>query len=282
MKAKREAFETSKGCSFRILLNPNLNDIFFWHFHPEYEIVYVEAERGFRHIGDHISKYEISDLAFIGPNIPHLNFDYGVKTNVETIVIQMEENFLGQAFFSLPEISAIKELFENAKSGMAFHGETKLLVGNKLKQLSDLPPFEQLICLLQVFQLLAKSREKELLCVKPIGGSSVRKEQKRLQMIYQYIDSNYQKHIDINELAKLCHLSISAFCRYFRKSTHYSFTDFLNHFRINQSKKLLLQDKTVTEACYESGYDNLSYYNKTFKRITGENPSSFKKRNFIS
>ena len=72
------------------------------------------------------------------------------------------------------------------------------------------------------------------------------------------------------KLPKLCHLTTAAFCRYFKKSTHYTFTDFLNQFRINQSKKLLLQDKTVTEACYESGFENISYFNKTFKKFTGK------------
>ena len=111
--------------SFRILLTPNLNEMFYWHFHPEYEIVYVEAPDGFRHIGDHISKYEGSDLAFIGPNIPHLNFDYGVKTTVDTVVVQMKENFLGQRFFFIPEIAAIKNLFEKAKNGWHFMEKQK-------------------------------------------------------------------------------------------------------------------------------------------------------------
>src|SRR6185312_508458 len=87
MKAQREAISTDENSSFRILLTPNLNELFYWHFHPEFEIVYVEADHGFRHIGDHISKYRGSDLALIGPNIPHLNFDYGVKATVETVVV---------------------------------------------------------------------------------------------------------------------------------------------------------------------------------------------------
>ena len=99
MKPKLEAISADADSSFRILLTPKLNDLFYWHFHPEYEIVYVEAPAGFRHIGDHISKYEGSDLALIGPNIPHLNFDYGAKTTVDTVVVQMKENFLGGDFF---------------------------------------------------------------------------------------------------------------------------------------------------------------------------------------
>ncbi|CAN5525168.1 hypothetical protein BH10BAC3_BH10BAC3_21640 [soil metagenome] len=72
-------------------------------FYPEYEIVYVEAETGIRHIGDHISKYEGSNLALTGPNIPHLNFDYGVRTTVDIVVVQMKEHFLGQAFLRYPK-----------------------------------------------------------------------------------------------------------------------------------------------------------------------------------
>ena len=282
MKAKLETITSDSDSSFRILLTPNLNDIFYWHFHPEYEIVYVEAESGFRHIGDHISKFEGSDIALIGPNIPHLNFDYGVKATVDTVVIQMKENFLGHDFFSLPEIAAIKTLFEKAKSGVAFYGTTKKLAGEKLKQLTTLPHFEKLITLLQFFNLLANSNEIEMLKARPIASVSVLKEQQRLQKVHHFIEANYQNEIDVNTVANLCNLTTAAFCRYFKKSTHYTFTDFLNQFRINQSKKLLLQGKNVTEACYESGFANISYFNKTFKKVTGENPSAFKKKHFVT
>src|SRR4249919_1820312 len=125
MKAQREAISTDADSSFRILLTPNLNDLFYWHFHPEYEIVYVEAEQGVRHVGDHISRYEKSDLVFIGPNIPHLNFDYGVHTECEQVVIQMKEEFLGKDFFGIPELVAVKDLFERGRKGLSFSGKTK-------------------------------------------------------------------------------------------------------------------------------------------------------------
>jgi len=278
MKVKLEAIQPDEDSSFKILLTPNLNELFYWHFHPEYEIVYVEADSGIRHIGDHISKYEGSDLALIGPNIPHLNFDYGVKTTVETIVVQMKEHFLGASFFVLPEIAAINDLFERAKSGLAFYGETKRQAGEKLKQLTSLSHFEQLITLLQVFQILAESKETIALKTRPIANVSVLKEQQRLHKIYHFIETQSHRQIDVNEVAKLSHLTKAAFCRYFKKSTHLTFTDFLNQYRINQAKKSLLQNKTVTEACYESGFENLSHFNKTFKKFTGENPTAFKKK----
>ena len=278
MRLQRETIKSDIDSSFKILLTPNLNDLFYWHFHPEYEIVYVEAEKGMRHIGDHISKYEGSDLALIGPNIPHLNFDYGVKTTVDTVVVQMKEDFLGSHFFALPEISSINELFEKARTGLAFSGKTKKLAGEKLKLLASLSHFEQLITLLQVFQLLAESKESILLKARPIANASVLKEQERMHRIYHFIETHYQQSINVNEVAKLSHLTTAAFCRYFKKSTHLTFTDFLNQYRINQSKKILLQNKTVTEACYQSGFENLSHFNKTFKKITGENPSAYRKK----
>ena len=128
MKVKLEAVTKDIDSSFRILLNPNLNEIFYWHFHPEYEIVFVEGASGTRHIGDHISRYEGSDLVFIGPNVPHLNFDYGVQTTCETVVVQMKEDFLGKDFLSIPEMAEIKKLFEKAKYGLSFNANTKAIV----------------------------------------------------------------------------------------------------------------------------------------------------------
>lgn len=278
MKVKLESIQPDADSSFKILLTPRLNEIFYWHFHPEYEIVYVEAAHGIRHIGDHISRYEGSDLALIGPNIPHLNFDYGVKTTAETVVVQMKEHFLGAPFFALPEIAAINDLFERAKGGLAFSGETKRRAGEKLKTVTALNNFDQLICLLEVFQLLANSTEWIPLHSRPIAKASILKEQQRLHKIYHFIETRYTESININELAALTNLTTAAFCRYFKKTTHCTFTDFLNQYRINQARKLLIQDKSVTDACYESGFENLSHFNRTFKKFAGENPLAFKKR----
>lgn len=280
MKQHKIAFEevtSDAGSSFRILLTPNLNDIFFWHFHPEYEIVFVEGASGTRHIGDHISRYEDGDLVFIGPNIPHLNFDYGVKTTCETIVVQMKEDFLGKDFLSIPEITNIKNLFEKAKYGLSFPAETKKIAGEKLKKLIALSHFEQLVELLQIFQLLATS-EMIVLNTRPVADKSIKKDMGRIERIYHYIEENYQQQVDVKIAAQLSNLTTAAFCRYFKKVTKMTFTEFLNQYRITQAKKLLLQQNTVTEACYGSGFDNLSYFNKTFKKLAGENPSVFRKR----
>jgi AraC-like DNA-binding protein len=264
--------------SFKILLTPNLNDLFYWHFHPEYEIVYVEAKEGVRHVGDHMSRYQNSDLVFIGPHIPHLNFDYGVHSECEQVVVQMKEDFLGKDFFNIPELSLIRDLFERGKKGVAFDGETKSQVGFRLKKLPGLNHFDQLMELLSILQQLASSEQALSLNSRPVASPFVGKEQARMQTIHRFIEENYNRNIDIREIAGLIHITTAAFCRYFKKNMRCTFTEFLNQYRINQAKRMLMHDKNVTEACFESGFENLSYFNKTFKRLAGENPSQFRKR----
>lgn len=279
MKLQLEKIQPDSGSSFRILLTPNLNDIFYWHFHPEIEIVYVEAAKGIRHIGEHISTYEESDLALIGSYIPHLNFDYGVKTRVETVVVQLRENFFESGLQTFPELNEVVDLFERAKTGIAFTGATKKIAGERLKNIALLDKFNQFFELMQIFQLLAKSTEYVQLKARPISNLAILKQPNRMLEIYKHVEEKFRDKIDTNTIASNVHLSVPAFCRYFKKATKLTYTDFVNQYRVTFAKKLLLQNKQVTEACFESGFENLSYFNRAFKKITGESPSHFKKRN---
>ena len=279
MKLTLEAIKPDSGSSFRILLTPNLNDIFYWHFHPEIEIVFVEAEKGIRHIGDHISTYESSDLALIGSFIPHLNFDYGVKTTVETVVIQLKEHFFDEGLQQFPEFDEIKKLFERVKTGVAFYGDTKLKAGERLKKISALSKFDQFVELIQIFHFLAQSIEYVKLNARPISNQSILKQQDRMLLIYKHVEEYFKDKIDTNLIASKSNLSVPAFCRYFKKTTKLTYTDFVNQYRITYAKKLLLQGLNVTEACFDSGFENLSYFNRAFKKVTGISPSSFKKSN---
>jgi len=278
LKVALEQVELSAGNSFRLLLTPGLNDYYYWHFHPEYEIVFVTGASGTRHIGDHISRYEGSDLVLIGPYIPHLNFDYGVRTHCEQVVVQMKEDFMGKDFMMLPEMKKCRQLFEDARTAIAFTGETKRRVGEMLMLLADADPFQRMMQLLQIFGELASSGEFENLEARPLENLSDFKEQQRMQRIHRYVEDHYQLQPDTHTAASLVNLSTAAFCRYFKKSTHLTFTDYVNKYRINQAKKLMLMHKNVTEACFDTGFENLSHFNRTFKKFAGENPSAFRKK----
>ncbi|MGN7887532.1 helix-turn-helix domain-containing protein [Dyadobacter sp. 22481] len=278
MKIIREDIHPDQGSSFKILLTPGLNDTFLWHLHPEYEIVYVEGSSGTRHVGSHTSVYEGSDLVFIGPNIPHLNFDYGVRTSCEQVIVQMREDFLGKDFLLAPELQNIRKLFENSHHGLSFSGETKRIIGEKLKQIPALAPFDQLLTLLGILRLMAESTEAIVLNPKPICSKSFRKEHLRMQHVYAYVEAHFDRTPDVNAVAAAVNLTTPAFCRFFKANTSMTFTDFVNQFRINQAKNLLLQDRSVSEACFAVGFESLSYFNKLFRKVVGENPSEFKKR----
>lgn len=279
MKIQKEIVLPDEGKSFK-LFTPSLKNYFYWHYHPEYELVYVEAVTGIRHVGQHISSFMGSDLVLIGSNVPHLNFDYGIETEYHQIVVQLKENFLGDAFKETPEFTLIHELFEKAYLGLSFSGETKEIVAQKLKFMQSLGHFEQLINLLEVFHVLANSKEVKELNEQDTSIKLFFDDKIRMGSVYKYIHLNYDKNPDVNAVASAVHLSTAAFCRYFKKQTRMTFTDFVNQYRITQAKTLLLKDVSVSEACYEVGFESLSYFNKLFRTLTGENPSAFKKRMF--
>jgi AraC-like DNA-binding protein len=280
MKIRKEIVLPGPGQSFK-LFTPSLKNYFFWHYHPEYELVYVEASNGIRHVGQHISSYMGSDLVLIGPNVPHLNFDYGIETEYRQVVVQLKENFLGDAFIETPEFHSIRKLFEKAYLGLSFSGKTKKSVAEKLRNMQGRSHFDQLLDLLEVFQILATSKEVTKLNEQDTSIKLFMDDKIRMGAIYKYIHSNYDNRPDVNEVARSVHLSTPAFCRYFKKQTKMTFTDFVNQYRITQAKTLLLKDVSVSEACFEVGFESLSYFNKLFNKLTGENPSAFRRKHSL-
>ncbi|MFA6086641.1 AraC family transcriptional regulator [Mucilaginibacter sp.] len=275
-----ERVEFEPGKSFK-LFSPRLRNTFLWHYHPEVELVYVEADAGIRHVGSHISGYTQSDLVFIGGNLPHLNFDYRLRSDYHQIVIQLRTDFMGAAISTSPEFAAINRLFKKAGLGIAFNGETKAIVAEKLKTLSGMNSFEQLIALMDIFQILAASNEMVILNNDETSKEFILKDKIRMGAIYEYIDANYHQKPDVNVVAGKVHLTTAAFCRYFKRQTNITFTDFVNQYRIERAKNLLMQGKNITETCYAIGFESLSYFNKLFNKIVGQNPSDFK-RNWLN
>jgi len=278
MKIQLETIASHTNRTFSMMYNPRMSDLFFWHFHPEYELVYIKGASGTRHVGDHISTYEGSDLVLIGSNIPHLNFDYGVKTSYQKVVAHIKADFIQQHIKGISELTTLATLFEKSTYGIAFNGNIKEQVGTQLFQFEKLQPLEQYLQLLSIFQSLAKANDYELLHDRPYTRKYNDKEQSRIRTIYAFVDKNYHRKIELNEIAAISNMTKEAFCRYFKKTTNYTFIEFLNRYRISHSKRYLMAGKSVSEACYSCGFESLSYFNRTFKKITKENPSSFRKR----
>ena len=278
MKIQLENIHEDEKSSFRLLHDPKLSDLFFWHFHPEFELVYIEGADGTRHVGDHISTFSESDLVLIGSYVPHLNFDYGIKSSYLKEVLHFNTDFCSTVLNQIVELPKVPKLLELSQRSIAFYGQTKIEVGHRMKRLHKMTHFEQLIEVFKILKVLSESEERELLHQRPVVSDKLKSKQLRLQKVYEYIGANYQNKIEVKEAAELLHLSNEAFCRYFKKVSGNTFTNFLNQYRITQAKRLLLSGKNVTETFHESGFESLSYFTRVFKKVSGENPSDFKKR----
>ena len=277
MKLQFEKIEPEAGSSFRLIHNTRAECRVYWHYHPEYEIVYIPSGDGQRRVGTNVSRYEAGELIFIGPNLPHLNYSYGKQGEYEEIVVQMRDDFMGESFLQKPELSVVRRLFERAHRGLIFGLPTKQQVGPWLERLPDQPPFERFLTLLRILHQLADAPD-----VEPLHADGVRfdlnpKEQERINRVCQYVEQHYAQAIDVGIVADLASLTVPAFCRYFKRMTHQTFTDFVNEYRVNQARQLLHSARTVADVGFAVGFNNLSHFNKTFRAITGQTPSAYRK-----
>lgn len=279
MKTQLETIDDGSASPFKLLHSPRLSDLFFWHFHPEFELVFIEGANGTRHVGNHISNYTNNDLVLIGSNIPHLNFDYGI-TSSEYIheVLHIKPAIVTNVIATYPELNSIKKLLQMAQYGIAFHGQTKHNVSAIIKQWHHMNGFGYFTSVFEVLNILSQSSEFELLHNSPYINRFKKKDQNRLRAIHTFLEKRYQTKIALEEVAAECNLGKEAFCRYFKKETGSTFVTFLNQFRISHAKRLLLSGKNISETFHESGFESLSYFTRVFKKVTGENPSDFKKR----
>lgn len=249
-----------------------------WHFHPELELVYVNKGQGKRHIGNHLSYFNNSQLLLIGPNLPHNGFTDRLTTNGFETLIQFKEDFLGKDFFELPEMKKIKELFERSKKGILFGSETKIKVGYKIEKLVDKKGFKKLLVFLEILNILSKTSDYTILNVDGYAVETELQDSSKLDIIYKYINNNFKDHISLDQIANVANMTVPAFCRYFKKVTGKTFTKLVNEYRVVHATKLLSESTmSITDISFECGFNNFSHFNKLFKEITGKNASGYRK-----
>ena len=249
-----------------------------WHFHPELELVYVNKGQGKRHIGNHLSYFNNSQLLLIGPNLPHNGFTDRLTTNGFETLIQFKEDFLGKDFFEIPEMKKIKELFERSKKGILFGSETKIKVGDKIENLVEKEGFKKLLVFLEILNILSKTSDYIILNVDGYAVETELQDSSKLDRIYTYINTNFKDHISLDQIANVANMTVPAFCRYFKKVTGKTFTKLVNEYRVVHATKLLSESMmSITDISFECGFNNFSHFNKIFKEITGKNASGYRK-----
>ncbi len=248
-----------------------------WHFHPELELVYVNKGQGKRHIGNHLSYFNNSQLILLGSNLPHYGFTDRLTSKGSETIIQFKPDFLGELFFLKPEMAAIKQLLERAKQGILFQPETKKYVGPKIESLIHYEGFERIIKLLEILNDLGKSTDYTLLNVDGIAFETEPKDNDKLNIIFKYINNNFTRQITLEEIADKVSMTEPAFCRYLKKATGKTFTKLVNEYRVVHATKLLNESQlSITDVCFESGFNNFSHFNKLFNEITGKSASKYR------
>jgi len=279
MKVEFEIVKPDPGSCFRLLYQKASADDFVWqyHYHPEYELVNVVDGIGLRHVGSHLSRYENGDLVLIGSNLPHSGFGLKATDPHEEIVIQIKGDYLLKPFAGMAEMDHIRHMLDLSKYGIAFYGTTRTDVSRQMEAMMGKNPFDRYMAVLNIFQTLASSEEFYLLNNQALLLPAFTKHRARLQKVLTYVEDHYAEDIDIRKVSSIAGLSVPAFCNYFKKTTHITFTDLVNKFRIQKACLLLHQDKTISEVCFESGFNNVTYFNKVFKNIVHKTPSEFRK-----
>ena len=249
----------------------------FWHFHPEIELVYVIDGKGKRHIGNHLSYFNNSQLLLIGSNLPHNGFIDRLTVNGSETVVQFKPDFLGEHFFTIPEMEGINNLFERAKNGILFGVKTKQKMGKKIEKLSEKEGFKKILVLLEILHGLAKSNDYTILSADGFTFEAEPQDSAKIDTIFKYVNQNFQRHISLEEIADKVSMTVPAFCRYFKRVTNKTFTKLVNEYRVVHATKLLTESQmSITDICFECGFNNFSHFNKLFKAFTGKSASKYR------
>lgn len=256
-----------------------------WHYHPEYELVLFTESTGKRFIGDHTAQLAPNDMLLIGPNLRHYMrndeeyYKGNKKLRIRAIVIHFSEDFCGKNFFDIPEMGAIKKLLQKSALGLHITGETQARLAPLMEKLLVTSNYERLKTLLDILHELSLSNELTSLSSIGFTKFSPSEDTSRIDKIFEYMLKNYTEEILLGEIAKKANMSVSAFCKYYKKRTGKTFTQTLNEVRIGHACKLFIEKGlSVSEVCYQSGFNNLSYFHRNFKKITQYPPLEYRKR----
>lgn len=255
-----------------------------WHYHPEYELVLVVKSTGQRIVGDNIENFSDGDMVLIGPNLPHVynndsQYYEGRKELVaEAIVIHFTEASLGKSFFDLPEMTFIKRLFKKAHRGLKIMGETKEEIAHIMHEMLSTNGPSRIIGLVTILEKLAASSEYRLLSSPGFSPKNNSPGAERITRVHEYIMMNFKKDISLEDVAEIANMVPNSFCRLFKSRTRKTFSTFLNEIRIGYACKLISEDKqSIAEICFSSGFNNLSNFNRQFKRIMQKSPLQYRK-----
>lgn len=249
------------------------------HFHEEFELnLILNAKGAKRVVGDHISVIDDAELVIIGPNLPHAWLTHECKTEVTEVTIQWHKDLLDEKFLKRNQMSFIRQMFDKSLKGIAFSKESIALAAPRLLSLKDTNGFNSVLELMSILHDLSISKSMSLLSNS--GFSNVNTTQyhsRRLEKAFDFMNSNYDKDISLKDLAKLTSMTEESFSRFIKKRIGNTFINSLNEIRLGHASRMLIDTThTVTEISYSCGFNNISNFNRLFKKKKHCTPKEFR------
>lgn len=252
------------------------------HHHPELQLIYILEGTGDLFIGDSIITFEPGNLFLFGSNQSHIlksdskYFREDCDEMSRSISIFFHEESLGKGFFDISETAVIKSLLDRTSHSLQFSPDVAWEMGQRMKGLVDKSGFDSFLEILSILNDLAQTENFKYLAGISTANPPTDKESERINNVINYILKNYKEDIELGTIAEIGNYSKAAFCRFFKQRTRKTFTQFLNEVRIAQACKLLQNtDLNISQVCFESGYNNVSNFNRQFKRITETTPKDY-------
>ncbi len=253
-----------------------------WHYHDEFELVYIHKGSGIRYVGDGIAQFQTGDMVLLGSGLPHvwqsnpLENVSGEKKAVFT-VIHIRQEFVHNEFFNLSMMSNIRKLFHESAQGISF---LKFKSAEKyFGEIQKANSADKIIKLLELLSKLSKHKKTELLSSKEFNMALFDLNNDRLTNIFNFIIQKFRGKINLNTLADMVHMTPEALCSYFKRKTRKSIFSYIIDLRIGFSCKLLMNsDMNIEQVSQESGFPSTTFFNRKFKDKMHITPKQYRKQ----
>ncbi|WP_347160077.1 AraC family transcriptional regulator [Pontibacter chitinilyticus] len=249
------------------------------HYHEEYELNFIANAAGAKRVvGDHMEEIDDLELVLVGSNLPHGWFTHNCKSeNIVEITIQFHRDLFDEKLLRRNQLSFIRTLLERSAKGISFSRETKEAFRSRLEQLSQKSGFDSVIELISILHDLSNSRNMRTLSNSSFTTDKFSYYSRRIEKAFEYMQTYYDKDIALADLAKVVNMPEVSFSRFIKKRTGKTFIESLNEIRLGHAARMLIDTtETISEISYKCGFNNLSYFNRIFKREKGCTPKEFR------
>ncbi|MGV3528045.1 MAG: AraC family transcriptional regulator [Flavisolibacter sp.] len=288
----REITPLTQGDCFTVFARDKTHFDFPLHNHEEYELnLIINAAGARRVIGDHIEEIEDLELVLVGPNLQHGWFNHKLKDkDIREITIQFHRDLFDEKFLQRNQMSLIRTMFQHALRGILFSKKTIEYIKPRIEALTSKRGFDSVLELLSILHDLSISRDMRMLSGRPANHDETQNHNsRRVRLVMEHINNNFQRDVSLGEVARLSSMSAVAFSRFFRQRTGKTFVDTLNEVRLGQASRMLIETtQSVNEIAYHCGFNNISNFNRIFKKKKNCTPKEFRTeynssgiRNFI-